>query len=349
MKEICIDARMATCSGVGTYIRSLLPRFLKAPYRWRLLIDADSLQKCPELAAFDVILMKSPIYSLQEQLLLPFSIPRCDLFWSPHFNIPLAPIRARKRLVTIHDVYFLAHARELSLPKRIYSRHVIKAAVQRSDRVVTDSYFSQEEIIKYIGPVGDKITVIPLGSEKNKSEGHPEDPLTRKYILYVGLFAPRKNLCNLLRALDFLPQDVHLVLAGKESEWDGWKKEVKIREERVTVLGQVSDARLIQLYQDATLLVQPSFYEGFGLTPLEAMGFDCPVVVSETGSLPEVCGDAAVYVDPRNPESIARGILSVWSNQSLQGELREKGRKRTAKFNWDDAAKKHLEEIEKLL
>ncbi len=348
MKEICVDARMATYSGIGTYIRSILPRLLKAPYKWRLLIDAESLQKCPELSAFDIIETRAPIYSLKEQMLLPLRIPSCDLFWSPHFNIPLAPTKARKRLVTIHDVYFLAHADEQPLHKRLYARLFLKSAVKRSDHVVTISNFSLSEILKYIGPYGDKITPIHLGVEQRKLDIDAPLPF-KKYMLYVGIFTPRKNLANLIKALDFLPEDVHLVLVGKESNWEGWKTEMNKRKDRVTVLGRVDGATLAQLYRQATLLAHPSFYEGFGLTPLEAMVADCPALVAETPCLREVCGDAAVYVNPFYPEDIARGILSIWSSRERQEELRQKGQQRAGLFDWDSSAEKHLEVIRKLL
>ncbi len=343
---------MACHSGIGTYIRSLLPRLAASSHRFRLLIHPDTLGQCPELASFDTILTKAPLFSIQEQMMLPLHIPRCDLFWSPHFNIPIGPIRARKRLVTIHDVYFLAHPQEFPLYKRAYAAYFIPAALRRSDRVITESTFSFQEILKHAGPYAHKMTMIHLGVDPDKYKNTsvvdlPQIP--EKFLLYVGNLAPRKNICGLLQALDFLPADVHLVLVGKGDKWDDWKLEAAKRKEKVSVLGQVSHDALAQLYRRAALLVHPSQYEGFGLTPLEAMSADCPTVVSDAASLPEVCGDASVYVDPSDPASIARGINAVWSDPELQGTLRAKGRKRVEIFNWDISAQKHLEVIEKLL
>jgi len=297
-----------------------------------------------------VIPFDVPVYSIQEQIALPLRIPKCDLFWSPHFNIPLAPIRARQRLVTIHDVYFLSHPQELSWPKKKYAHLFYHAAATKSDQIITVSEFSKKEILRHIPIDTDKITPIPLGVDPKKFQ--KQEPLSIKlpsrYILYVGNLAPHKNLCRLLQSLDFLPADIHLVLAGKSVRWKEWEKEMIKRESRVTVLGQVSQATLAHLYQHATLLIHPSLYEGFGLTPLEAMSAGCPVVSSNAASLPEVCLDAALYVDPLSSEDIARGILSVWTDSSLQEDLRQKGMSRTQAVSWEVSARKHLEIIEKL-
>ncbi len=169
------------------------------------------------------------------------------------------------------------------------------------------------------------------------------------YILYVGNFAPHKNLCNLIRSLDFLPPDIHLVLVGQQSKWNAWLSEAKKRKERVTVCGKVDNNTLNWLYRNAQLLIHPSYYEGFGLTPLEAMSNGCPVVSSNAASLPEVCGNAAIYVDPLSIQSIAQGIHSVWNNLDLQGDLRRKGFERIKLFDWDICAQKHVEVFEQVL
>lgn len=349
-KEICIDARMIASSGIGTYIRSLLPR-IKDAYNIRLIIGRDVFSKCSELACFDPIFVSAPIYSMQEQIELPLRIPKSDLFWSPHFNIPLLPIRAKKRLVTIHDVFFLAFLRNLSLPKQLYARMFFKAAAELSDHVITDSLFSQNEICKYVGAYPDKISTIPLGVDDKifSRPGCCHLKIPRKYILYVGNFASHKNICRLIQCLDLLPDDVHLVLAGRESNSEDLKGEIKKREGRVTIPGKISQEELVWLYQNAEMLVHPSYYEGFGLTPLEAMSAGCPVVVSKAASLPEVCGDAAVYVDPFCVKSIAEGVVAVWNNRSKRDELRDKGKMRVQLFNWDTAAQKHIEIIEQIL
>ncbi len=348
-QEICIDARMAASSGIGTYIRALLSR-MKETFSFRLIIDEKVLSQYPELRAFECILSKAPIYSIQEQLELPLLIPKCDLFWSPHFNIPLLPIRAKKRLATIHDVFFLACPEFVGFAKRVYAKLFFHAALKMSDHVITDSLFTLSEIEKYIGSYQNKITTILLGVDSHLSNLSPKPiDVPKKYILYVGNLAPHKNISTLIQSLDFLPLDIHLVLVGKESKWDAWKQEAEKRKDRVTVCGKVSEEHLLWLYKNALMLVHPSFYEGFGFTPLEAMSLGCPTVVSRIASLPEVCGDAAFYVDPSFPEGIAKGVLSVLNDDSLRETLRQKGLQRVTLFDWDVSAALHIDVISRLL
>nr|NGX29113.1 hypothetical protein [Candidatus Anoxychlamydiales bacterium] len=108
MKKICIDARMIESAGIGTYLKSLLKNLKSKNFKISLIVKPRVIERVKWLKNFDLIYLDAPIYSIKEQLLLPFKIPKCDLFFVPHFNIPLLPIRAKKRLVTIHDVYHLA-------------------------------------------------------------------------------------------------------------------------------------------------------------------------------------------------------------------------------------------------
>ena len=350
-KEIFIDARMAFSSGIGTYIRSLV-RILKNEFSIRLIVHNDNGEKYPGFDGCELIFSNAKIYSVREQIELPLKIPKCDLFWSPHFNIPLGPIRAKKRLVTIHDVFFLAYSSHLSIHKKTYARIFYDMAIKKSDHVITDSGFSVGEIKKHTGVDLKKITPISLGVDtelfSSRIQGEMKGiPLT--YLLYVGNLAIHKNIDRLIQSLDYLPKDIHLVLAGKEGEWDGWKKEFEKRKDRITVCGKVSDNELAWLYQNAEVLVHPSYYEGFGITPLEAMSAGCPVVVSKAASLPEVCGDAAVYIDPFCIKDIARGISEVWRNEQKIQELKDKGYERVKLFDWDRSALKHIEVIDQLI
>ena len=170
-------------------------------------------------------------------------------------------------------------------------------------------------------------------------------------MLFVGSIEPRKNLKSLIGAYLSLDKgirkDTKLVLAG----FKGWENEeimqlLKKVKSDVVYLGYLSNIELGKLYNLATLFVYPSLYEGFGLPPLEAMACGCPVVVSDTASLPEVCGDAAQYVDPRDVDSIAEGIDKVLSDEAHRRSLIARGIARSKLFSWDKAAKKHLEVFE---
>ncbi|HUD02034.1 MAG TPA: glycosyltransferase, partial [Rhabdochlamydiaceae bacterium] len=160
---------MAFNSGIGTYVRNIVSLLKDGPFKMKLIANAEIIKKWPALASFDLISTSAPLYSIQEQIQFPFLIPSCDLFWTPHYNIPLFPIRAKKRVTTIHDVYHLAYGKTLSLPKRLYAKAVIKVAATISDHIITDSTFSKEEIIKYTTTPREKITVISLGVDLSPS------------------------------------------------------------------------------------------------------------------------------------------------------------------------------------
>lgn len=348
-KTVCIDARMACRSGIGRYIRFLVPQ-LSEKYSLKLIVNRGGAG-CIEFEGCDLVFSNAPIYSIREQVELPYLIPKCDLFWSPHFNIPLLPCRAKKRLVTIHDVLFLAHPEHFGLHKRAYAKVFFNRAATLSDHVITISEFSHREINSYIGVLGDKITPIPLAVSSDRFQGLEEKgnlKVPLKFILYVGNFARHKNILRLIQSLDFLEKDVHLVLAGKQTGWNEWKVAFEKRKDRVTLCGNVEDGELTWLYQNAAALVHPSWYEGFGITPLEAMSAGCPVVAARAASLPEVCGDAAEYVDPYCEKDIARGVRAVLDGKRA-GELREKGYAQVKRFNLQTCAQKHMEVIDQLI
>ena len=145
-------------------------------------------------------------------------------------------------------------------------------------------------------------------------------------------------------------KDLKLVLAGAP----GWRNKkimalINIEKENIYYLGYVSNQELAFLYNLATLFVFPSLYEGFGLPPLEAVACGCPVVVSNVSALPEICGDAAYYINPYNIDSIAEGIRKLLDDKDLRGELIKKGLERAKTFSWDKSAREHLEVFEETL
>jgi glycosyltransferase involved in cell wall biosynthesis len=356
MKEICVDARMALHSGVGTYIRNILPSLKSSFASLRVLASTHLVEKWPELQSYDLIPMKSGIYTIQEQLELPLRIPFCDLYWSPHYNIPIFPIRARKRVVTIHDVCHLACGHMLSIPKKIYAKIMLKSATAISEHIFTVSQFSLEEIIKYTGVSASKISVIHNGVNTQLfSAPKTLRSLPENYFIFVSNLAPHKNVARLLQAWNRVIQKYphwHLVLVGRQTKNVGYLKvfdEFPHLRSRVELLGSVSNEELSSLYQHAYALISPSLYEGFGLSPLEAMVMRCPAIVSQLASFPEVCGNAALYVNPFDIEDIAQKIGGLIENPSLRLALIEKGLERTQHFTWERAAQDHVNLIHRIL
>ncbi len=368
MKTICVDGRMYSSSGIGTYIRNILLQW-KEPshFSLQILTSKEVLDAHPELSSFAPILVSAPIYSVKESWELAIKTPPCDLFWSPHFNVPMLPIRAKKRVVTIHDVFHLAHLSQLSFLEKGYAKTVISYAAKKSDLIITDSFFSKEEIVKYTRASKDKIEMIHLGVDTDRFTSYVEDRdrdqkveqkyhLPSRYLLFVGNIKPHKNIENLLKAVRILKQKGHLfpvVIVGKlfpkDGVWDRLQRE-SLLGDHIKLLQEVSNEELPSLYRLATLTVQPSFYEGFGLPPLEAMSSGCPVIASHAASLPEVCGDASMYFDPHSPEEMAAKIESVMDNTgSCKEALIQKGYERIKNFCWKKTASRHLDIFKRLL
>lgn len=364
---ITIDLRMINYSGIGTYLRNLLPFLKESFFAIKAIGNDEEIKKFELEKNIEIIPFNVKIYSLSEQLFLPFKIPRVDLFWSPHFNVPLLPIRARKKLVTIHDVFHLAFYETFSVPQRVYIKTIIEGAVCLSNKIITVSNFSKSEIIKYTKVNSNKIEVIYNGVDRNKFRPLDKEFLSKfrtkypeKFILYVGNVKPHKNLKNLLRAFSLLLRsslkDYYLLIVGKKEGFITGDKDVfKILEEdlilrdKVIFTSYIQDNELPILYNLASLFVFPSLYEGFGLPPLEAMACGCPTVVSNTAALPEICGDASFYVNPYDPNDIADGIIKVLNNKALKDILIKRGFERVKLFSWKKSAEEHLRVIQEII
>jgi len=366
MRSLIIDLRMINYSGIGTYLKNLVPFFKDSIFSLKVLGNVREVKNFLKDDT-EIIPFGAPIYSISEQLSYPLIIPRCDVFWSPHFNAPILPIKAKKRIVTIHDVYHLAFYESFNSLQKVYIKLVINSAVNLSDKIITVSNFSKSEIIKYTKVNPEKIEVIYNGVDNNRFkilDRKVLEPFRSKYpenfILYVGNVKPHKNLKNLLKAFSIIQKknykDYYLVIVGKKEGFITGDKEIfQILEDsyelrtKVIFTGYIEDDELPVLYNLARLFVFPSLYEGFGLPPLEAMACGCPTVVSNLSAIPEVCGDASFYVNPLEPEEIALGILKVLNSDDLRKNLIEKGLERVKSFNWEKSAKKHRETILTLL
>lgn len=362
--SLVIDSRAIKSSGIGVYLQELLPYILRTEsFHVSLLGKRQTIEEVyrgDELKKATIIECTAGIYSLREQAELPLKVPPCDVFWSPHYNIPLLPIRAKHRAVTIHDVYHLAYMNTLKLVEKMYAGVVLPLAAVLSEKVITVSSFSKSEIIKYTGIRPEKIEVIHNGSDYlNIKDAKEIDTLnlSGRYLLYVGNVKPHKNIIGLINAFAIFHKsfpDVKLVIVGKKDNFiHGIQNlEVFIKnlgvDRHIVFTGFVESEALYSLYKNSHVFVFPSFYEGFGLPPVEAMASGIPVVASRSASIPEVCGDAAMYVDPNDPQDIAQGIIKVFRDDSLRNELIDKGYARAKCFPWQASAEKHVKLFEGL-
>jgi glycosyltransferase involved in cell wall biosynthesis len=348
--HVVVDARMMNHAGIGVYIRNLVPRVRARLAGWRFTVLVPSDAANATIFGDDVVRCSSAIYTIAEQLELPRMTPRdADLFWSPHYNVPL---RLRTPLVaTVHDVAHLARRERggvVGMLRTVYARQLMENVRLRARQIMFVSEFSRGEFTRLVG-VPRKSIVVPNGVDdgwtRAASALSPQPQRNvRPYILFVGSVKPHKNVGGLLRAFEQIVNDVphDLVIAGNH---EGMRTidsaaidSAKALGDRVRLLGRVSDAELPELVAAADVLVLPSFYEGFGLPPIEAMAVGCPVLVSDIPALRETCGDAALYCDPHAPGDIARQLRAMLADSVLRARLVERGRLRAARFTWDAAA-----------
>ena len=360
MEKLIIDFRMHKASGIGTYVKSLLP-FLVEKFEVILLGSKAEIRDYAWSKSVKILECKSKIYSIKEQLELPIKIPKCDIFWSPHYNIPILPIRAKFRVVTIHDAFHLAFYDTLNFMQKIYAKMIFNQALSRSDIVLSVSNFSRSEILKYT-KTDKNIFVVPNAIDERRFNRHCDsnalEAVTKDYglpedfVLFVGNVKPHKNLKNLLFALEKM--DLNLVIVGKKDGFitgDSIISEIVRRKNlsnRIFFTGYVKDADIAAIYNLAKLFVFPSLYEGFGIPPLEAQVCGCPVVCSNAASLPEVCGDSVVYFDPNDIEDMSNKIQTVLNDKNLQNELRIKGLENINRFSWECSAKQIIKTMESL-
>lgn len=267
----------------------------------------------------------------------------------------VAPLAVRHQCVTIHDASVFAVPHTYRLAFRAWYRFLIPALGWRAERILTVSRFSRDELIRRAGIPAGKLAVVPLAGEHILSVPADNGVFrrhalgTRPYLVTVGSDAPHKNLGTLARAIELVPQhDYDVVMAGGRNA-TVFGSDPSGSAGRIRRLGYVTDGELRALYEQATCLIYPSLYEGFGLPALEAMACGCPVIASDAASLPEVCGDAALYCDARDPRDIAARISDVLSRPELRQDLSVRARARADGFRWTATARAVMAEIESVI
>ncbi len=363
MKTVYLDARKIEDGGIGTYIQNIIKQVRSKTFELKLILRNASYKKyCASKDALPIF-FDAQNFSFREQIGFWKTIPLCDLFWSPHFNIPLLPIRAKKRLTTIHDLFHFSKYAHLSFIEKKLATFLIKYAVKKSDHVITVSDFSRKELLAYTGAKKSTTTYIHNGVSKelfnvNKTPGI--DSLPSPYFLCIGNQKEHKNLKGAFQAFAlFLKKtgaDIHLICVGsgkgmrRIDSLQNTLTQFQILNGRVHFLGKVNSKELPLLYQNARFLLFPSFFEGFGLPPLEAMCCETPVIASNIGSIKEVCNDAFLPIDPHNPLSIAGAMERLLVKEpQLSQSLIAKGIERVKQFDWERCADKHVKLIESIL
>jgi glycosyltransferase involved in cell wall biosynthesis len=360
---IAVDAStISTQGGPRTYVLGLLDALFRMDRENEYVVfynDPVHLGRFP-LAREIVLPGKSPLARLwREHVMLPLVCrrERVDLLHCPKSAIPF--FSPCPTVVTLHDLIPLRHPETEKFVAQLYWRLQIPIAARRSNFVITDSEHAREEIMADFQVAPERIRAVMLGfnpamlAQRSPAEGdaiRSRYGLPEEYLLYVGTIQPRKNLDTLIAAYAKLrstrPALQKLVIVGRK----GWLYEKLFASidrlglaEEVIFTGFVPDEDLPFIYDGATVFAYLSFFEGFGLPPLEAMACGIPVVTSNTTSLPEVVGDAGIAVPPADAEQVAAALARILDDPAFAAALGKRGRERAALFSWDAAAVETLE------
>lgn len=324
MIYITIDCRMwgEKYGGIGRYTKEIVTYLIvHKTWKFNLLCSPEAYQDLQTYQSnqIQLRLCKASIFSFKEQWEIWKNIPYCDLFWSPYMNISFLRTRAKKQIVTLHDVFHLANPQYYSRFKRWMIAPYYYFSTKYSDKILTVSYFSKSEFIKYFGKqVEDKVSVIYNGCEIKDSNILPKKT-GFKYFLFVGSIKPHKNLKNALLGFKKLEnKNYRFIIVGKKEGFITGDKEVfnlvnQINSEAESILftGNINDQELYAWYKGASALVMPSLYEGFGLPIVEAMHFNIPIIASDIPVLREIGKDYISYFNPYDPDSIKNAMAHI--------------------------------------
>lgn len=284
-----------------------------------------------------------------EQLALPWASREGRLL---NLSGP-APLLKRGQVCMLPDAAVFDQPAAYTRSFAAWYRFLFARLAASASLLLTISRFSQARLAQQLGIASERLKVVSCAATHMHSIA-PDDAALRRldlsdvpYLLAVGSANPTKNLPALVEAFGRLPHpDLRLVLVGGANSAVFAGEAAQHEDARIVRTGPVSDGQLKSLYSNACAFVFPSLYEGFGLPPLEAMSLGCPVVASDAASIPEVCGDAAIYFDPASVTDMAATITRIVDDAALRADLRRRGTLRFATFTWDAAAQQLLQHLE---
>lgn len=361
--KIAVNARIlqaGNLEGVGWYIYELCRRWVQNHPSDDFIMIYDRPQEAYPITGHNVT---SVVIAPQARHFFSFwywfdvQIPKVlrkygvELFFSPDNFLSLRT--SVPTVLTTHDIAHFHYPQQVAWMHRPYYQIFIPHFLKKAQHIISVSEHGKLDLVTHYQVPPAKISVVPNGtrsifqplSEVEKSQVKAEFSQGQEYFFFLGAIHPRKNMLGLLRAYEQFREKseapVKLIIAGKLA----WQvAEIKklhtasAYRDDILFLGYVPEEIAAQLMAAALALTYLSFFEGFGLPVLEALCTDTPVITSNTSSLPEVAGDAALLVDPHDTEAIANAMLRIWQEPELRKDLIEKGQKQRQQFSWDEAA-----------
>ena len=295
------------------------------------------------------------------QTVLPSQVRRdgVEVLWGPSHRLPFLLDKRIGRVVTIHDLVWLHAAQTMRTRTWMGDRLLMKPALKTADVVVADSVATATALATEFPWLKSPIETVAPGTTALPAPGDFSslEPLgiTRPYALFVGTLEPRKNLGNLIKAYSLLPASTRsgcdlVIVGGKGWKQTGLADEVRGGlETNIKFTGFVDDRTLATLYANCLFLAMPSLYEGFGFPIVEAQSFGKPVLTSNTSSMPEVAGDSAVLVDPKDPSAIAAAFDRLCIDAEFRNRIAIGARKNAERFTWENHAKGMLQIFEQAI
>jgi glycosyltransferase involved in cell wall biosynthesis len=374
MKRIGIDARFysPTATGVGRHVAEVIDYLSKhnSNAEYLVFLRANSFEESREIFAkyqnITAIKAEFPHYSFLEQtkFLQLIKQQNVDLIVFPQFNFPV--LYSGKFIVTIHDLtlHLFPGKKKTDFISRLAYKYIIKKAAEKAEHVLVVSENTKQDVIKLLKITADKISVVgngvsatfkPITDAQILAKFRQKYQLPAKYFLYTGVMRSHKNILGLVDAFAKFREkntEVELVLAGPKDKMyfpEILKKAQDLGiEQQVHFTGFFPEKDFNLLFAASSAFVFPTFYEGFGIPPLEAMAAGIPVITSHAASMPEVCDDAALYFDPYNQDEMTK-IMHKVLNAKIAQNLINKGFNQYKKFTWDKVGKCYLNVIKQII
>ncbi len=356
-------------AGMDHYLHQVLPEMQRlAPEHRYVLIDHRP-QPTPFKSRFEQLILKLPVPPARvtrwNLLRIPKVLSQFDLVFSPGLYGPVFIPERVASVMVVHDLtrYLFPRFFAFNLMHRFWDRLAYPRMLRRYDHVLAVSQTTRRDLMTLFHLPEEKITVAYHGADPEFRPLNPKEvqdflahryQITRPYILFLGTLEPRKNLPALIQAFSRVADGIShdLLLVGQK----GWKWEPIFRaieqskhRDRIRWMGYVPDEDRVFFYNGASMLVYPSWYEGFGMPLLEAMQCGCPILTSQVSAMPEVVGSAAWLIDPADGEALGEAIRRVAQEPELAEQMRTAGLEQSRKFSWERSARITLEVFEKVL